>query len=76
MEIEEQFHYGHLLLYDRKCRSCGEVKNLIDGFYRTRKSRGPKASSFSYECKLCTLKRIKESRKIKKESIIWEYPDW
>ena len=52
-----------LLLTDRKCRACGETKNLIDGFYRTRKDRGPVASSYSYECKDCTVKRILESRK-------------
>jgi hypothetical protein len=43
-------------LQDRKCRVCGEVKNLIEGFYRTRKDRGPVASSYSYECKECTIK--------------------
>ena len=26
---------------ENKCRACGETKNLIDGFYRTRKDRGP-----------------------------------
>jgi predicted nucleic acid-binding Zn ribbon protein len=76
MEIEQQFNYGHLLLYDRKCRSCGEIKNLIDGFYRTRKNRGPTASSFSYECKECTIKRVVTSRMVSKVLDKWEYPDW
>jgi len=76
MEVEQQFNYGHLLLYDRQCRSCGEIKNLIDGFYRIRKSRGPSASSFSYECKECTIKRIKKSRKNIQKKTEWEYPDW
>ena len=76
MEIGDQFKFGHLLLYDRQCRACGEVKNLIDGFYRIRKSRGPTASSFSYECKNCTIKRIKKSRKAQLKKSIWEYPDW
>ena len=55
MEIDKQIKLGHLLLVDRKCRVCGEEKNLIDGFYRTRKSRGAVASSYSYECKICTV---------------------
>ena len=40
MEFDKQLKLGHLLLVDRKCRTCGEMKNLVDGFYRTRKSRG------------------------------------
>ena len=49
MEFDKQIKLGHLLLTDRKCRVCGQTKNLVDGFYRTRKDRGPVASSFSYE---------------------------
>jgi hypothetical protein len=76
MELDKQIKFGHLLLNDRKCRVCGEVKNLIDGFYRTRKDRGPVASSYSYECKDCTISRIKKGKKkINKDSDI-EYPDW
>jgi hypothetical protein len=56
--FDGQIKLGHLFLNDRKCRVCGEVKNLVDGFYRTRKDRGPVASSYSYECKECTIKRI------------------
>ena len=41
---------------------CGEKKNLLESFYRTRKN-DKLASSYSYECKECTVKRIKESRK-------------
>ena len=63
MELDKQIRLGHLLLVDRKCRVCGEMKNLIDGFYRTRKDRGPVASSYSYECKECTVQRISKSRK-------------
>ena len=40
MELDKQIKFGHLLLVDRRCRVCGETKNLIDGFYRTRKKRG------------------------------------
>jgi hypothetical protein len=50
---------------------------LIDGFYRTRKERGAVLSSYSYECKECTIKRIQERRRKKvSHSIEWEYPDW
>jgi|TARA_B000000565_G_scaffold69268_1_gene48331 predicted nucleic acid-binding Zn ribbon protein len=70
MDLDDQLKLGHLLLFDRKCRSCGEIKNLVDGFYRTRKDRGPVASSYSYECKNCTKKRVKKSNDT------WEYPDW
>ena len=27
---DNQIKLGHLLLTDRKCRKCGEVKNLVD----------------------------------------------
>ena len=40
MNIDEQVSLGHLLLQDRKCKKCGEIKNLIDGFYRTRRIEG------------------------------------
>ena len=76
MDIDGQIRLGHLLLNDRKCRVCGEVKNLIDGFYRTRKDRGPVPSSYSYECKECTIKRIIASRVVTRVSDKWEYPDW
>ena len=62
MELDEQLQLGHLLLLERKCRVCGEEKNLLESFYRTRKN-DKLASSYSYECKECTVKRIKESRK-------------
>jgi hypothetical protein len=75
MELDKQIKLGHLLLADRKCRVCGEMKNLIDGFYRTRKDRGPVASSYSYECRECTIKRIVESKKTYTFGR-WEYPDW
>ena len=35
---------------------------MLESFYRTRKN-DKLASSYSYECKECTVKRIKESRK-------------
>lgn len=76
MELDKQIKLGHLLLTDRKCRVCGEVKNLVGEFYRTRKDRGPVASSYSYECKDCTVKRIVSNRMVSKVLDKWEYPDW
>ena len=74
MELDKQIKLGHLLLSDRRCRICGEEKNLVENFYRTRKDRGPVASSYSYECKVCTVRRIVKNRK--KRSVDWVYPDW
>jgi len=80
--IDKQIKLGHLLLTDRKCRTCGETKNLIDSFYRTHKERGPVSSSFSYECKECSIKRVVEQRREKNlkynsiKKIKDMYPDW
>ena len=76
MEFDKQIKLGHLLLTDRKCRVCGEEKNLLEGFYRTRKNRGPVASSYSYECKECTIMRVVTSKRTSRVSDRWEYPDW
>ena len=76
MELDGQIRLGHLLLSDRKCRICGETKNLIESFYRTRKDRGPVASSYSYECKECTIKRVVLSKMQTTVFDKWEYPDW
>ena len=76
MELDKQIKLGHLLLSERVCRVCGEEKNLIDGFYRTRRNRGTVPSSYSYECKVCTIKRIVESRKKTNPFVDWNYPDW
>jgi len=75
MEFDGQIKLGHLLLNDRKCRVCDEVKNLVNSFYRTRKDRGAMASSYSYECKECTIKRIRNKKAIKINQE-WAYPDW
>ena len=48
MDLDDQFDLGHILLNERKCRVCGEVKDLIDGFYLTRKTRGDIPSAYSY----------------------------
>ena len=76
MDIDGQIKLGHLLLNDRMCRVCGETKNLIEGYYRTRKDRGAVASSYSYECKECTIKRIVDNRKKQTPFLDWSYPDW
>lgn len=83
MDFEEQIELSHLLLTDRKCVKCGKNKNLVDSFYRTRKDRGPVPSSYSYECKECTIKRVLKSRSCKPD-VKYEpvprikdvYPDW
>jgi hypothetical protein len=75
-DLDRQIKLGHLLLTDRKCRVCGEVKNLVDDFYRTRKDRGPVASSYSYECKECTIKRVVVGKITSGVFGKWEYPDW
>jgi len=74
--FDKQIKLGHLLLADRKCRTCGMTKNLIEGFYRTRKNRGPVASSYSYECKECTINRVRANKKKIDPFIDWSYPDW
>ena len=59
MDFEEQLDQQHLFLTMRTCRNCGIEKNLIEGFYLSRKDR-TKVSSYAYKCKECTLKRVKE----------------
>jgi len=75
MDLDDQFDLEHLFLTERKCRCCGIIKDLTEGFYRTRKNNTI-SSSYSYECKECTIKRIKKSRKKKIHTSNWEYPDW
>ena len=62
MDLDEQLELAHLLLQERKCRVCGQEKNLIDGYYRTRKNVRL-ASYYSYECKECTVKRVCENNR-------------
>ena len=76
MDFDDQIEIEHLLFSERKCRVCGELKDLVDGFYLTRKGRGF-PSSYSYECKECTISRIIDSRKKNlQKSIDFYYPDW
>ena len=74
MDFTEEFDLGHLVLQERKCRVCGKVKDLLTDFYKTHKDRGNLASSYSYECKMCTIKRVLTKRK--KDAGKWVYPDW
>jgi len=76
MNLDDQFDLNHLFLSQRQCRVCGEIKDLIDGFYLTRKGRGDIPSAYSYECKSCTIKRVVVSRMTNKVLNRWEYPDW
>jgi hypothetical protein len=76
MDLDRQINLEHLLFVDRKCRSCGEIKNLLSDYYLTRKNRGSYPSSYSYECKDCTVKRIVRKRKENVSFYMWEYPDW
>jgi hypothetical protein len=76
MNLDDQINLEHILLFDRRCRVCGEIKNLIDDFYLTRKGRGALPSAYSYECKECTKKRVLSNKKKSNSSEMWEYPDW
>ena len=56
----DEFGFGleQVLFKERVCRVCNTKKNLIEDFYLTRKSRKGYPSAYSYECKICTVKRI------------------
>ncbi len=74
MDLDEQLKLAHLLLEERKCRVCGETKNLLQSYYRVRKNV-KLVSSYSYECKECTIRRIINNRKQSTPSVDG-YPDW
>ncbi len=78
MDIDDQLELEHILFFDRKCRICGKVKNLMNDFYLTRKDRKVYSSAYSYECKECTKIRVLKSREKNKtvKNDKWEYPDW
>ena len=80
MDLDTEFELEHLLFKERKCRVCGEKKNLLEDFYLTRKNRKPFASSYSYECKLCTVRRVGSTRKKNRPRplppYLADYPDW
>tara|TARA_B100000686_G_scaffold167438_1_gene174874 strand:+ start:426 stop:770 length:345 start_codon:yes stop_codon:yes gene_type:complete len=62
MDIGEQITKDDLLLETRVCRVCNMEKGLLDEYYLSRKNPGL-ASSYSYECKSCTLKRVNNYNK-------------
>ena len=74
MDFDSEISLDHLLFTERKCRVCGETKDLVQEFYVTRKNRTT-LSSYSYECKVCTIQRIVKNRKNQAFSD-WIYPDW
>ena len=76
MDLDEQIEIEHLLFSQRVCRTCNVQKDLIDDFYVIRKNKNSLASSYSYECKECTIKRVSSNRVSKKTISKWEYPDW
>ena len=80
MDLDTEFELEHLLFKERKCRVCGEKKILLEDFYLTRKNRKPFASSYSYECKLCTVRRVVSTRKKNRPRplppYLADYPDW
>ena len=75
MNFDDQVELEHLLFLERKCRVCGKVKSLLDDYYKIRKNKTLE-SSYSYECKDCTKKRISRSRITTITFDRWEYPDW
>lgn len=76
MNVEENFSLEHLLFSTRECRKCKKEKDLLTDFYMTRKDRGVYPSSYSYECKECTIRRIVVGRMTTRIFDRWEYPDW
>jgi|TARA_Y100000004_G_scaffold81720_1_gene91709 hypothetical protein len=76
MNLDDEFDLEHLLFRERICTSCGKKKDLMNDFYLTRKNRKGLPSAYSYECKKCTIDRVKNTRKKLEKSIEWEYPDW
>jgi hypothetical protein len=74
MNLDAQLKLGHLLFKERNCRTCRQQKNLIEDFYKIRKGSG--ISSYSYECKKCTINRVVLSRIPTTLFDKWEYPDW
>ena len=68
MDLDSQFELEHLLFKDRRCRTCNQIKNLLEDFYMSRKQKKGLPSAYSYECKDCTIKRIIAKRKKKKKN--------
>ena len=54
MDKNEEFGFSleHLLFEERKCRVCGETKDLVNEFYLVRKNKRNFTSAYSYESKI------------------------
>ena len=82
MNLDDEFNLEHLLFKQRKCRTCGVTKDLLDDYYLVRKNKKGYPSAYSYECKECTKKRVCDARKKVVDKMVtnilgrWEYPDW
>ena len=82
MNLDDEFNLEHLLFKQRKCRTCGVTKDLLDDYYLVRKNKKGYPSAYSYECKECTKKRVSDARKKVVDKMVtnilgrWEYPDW
>ena len=75
MDLDDQFKLQNLLLKERVCRTCNKSKSLLDDFYLIRKKSQTLESSYSYECKDCTIGRVLKTRK-EGRPIKNDYPDW
>ena len=60
--LNDELERQHLFLVKRVCRVCGEEKDLVADFYKCRKNAALE-SSYSYECKECTVKRVCENNR-------------
>jgi hypothetical protein len=54
----------------------GKLKILLMDFTEQEKIEDPVASSYSYECKECTIKRVVKNRIVSNVLNKWSYPDW
>ena len=72
MELDDQISTAHLLLETRICRVCKKQKNLLGDYYLSRKAP-TKKSSYSYECKECTVKRTVEYNREHSTSVKSQY---
>ena len=72
MDLDEQVTTAHLLLETRECRVCGQEKNILEDYYLSRKDP-TKPSSYSYECKECTIQRTVEYNKNNSASVRSQY---
>ena len=70
--LNDELERQHLFLVKRECRVCGEEKNLVDEFYFVRKNP-TLPSSYSNECKECTVKRTTEYNKKNSKSVRSQY---